>query len=88
MKRYDFDWRDQRPTESPTGDYVLYSDFEKLVEALKFYAEQKSYSTDYDTSENGFIRRCVLYGDIEELNQSFGVAGMRARQALKELEIK
>lgn len=74
--------------EDPKGAYVLHSDFEKLVEALKFYADYMNYSIDSDTSEMGFTRRCVLYKDIEERNEVSGLAGYRARQTLKELGLE
>ena len=70
------------------GDYVKYEDVKVLIEALKYYADKNQYSTDYASSENGFIRRCILYGDIEEINQSHGVGGRRAREALTKLGIK
>ena len=79
----------------PNGStVVLASDFdqtirerdariEKLVEALKYYADPMNYSIDYDTSEMGFSRRCILYGDIEQRNEASGLAGERARKALE-----
>lgn len=59
---------------------------EKALEALKFYGNYMNYSIDYDTSNNGFSRRCILYSDIEERNEVSGLAGMRARKAIKEIE--
>lgn len=58
---------------------------EKLVKALEFYADYMNYSADYETSQNGFSRRCILYSDIEERNEATGLAGKKARQALEEL---
>jgi len=57
---------------------------ERLRAALQYYADYMNYSVDYDTSDNGFVRRCVLYGDIEERNESSGLAGRRARTALSQ----
>ena len=55
---------------------------EILVKALEFYADYMNYSIDYDTNHNGFTRRCILYSDIEERNESSGLAGQRARKSL------
>lgn len=57
-----------------------------LEEALSFYADYMNYSVDYDTSQNGFSRRCVLYSDIEERNEATGLAGRRARATLAEVQ--
>lgn len=58
---------------------------EVAVEALEFYGDYMNYSVDYDTSQNGFSRRCVLYSDIEERNEATGLAGRKAREALAEI---
>ena len=55
---------------------------QELEVALGFYADYMNYSIDYDTSNHGFSRRCILYSDIEERNAATGLAGKRARQAL------
>lgn len=55
-------------------------------EALKFYADYMNYSIDYDTSKNGFSRRCILYRDIEERNEAIGLAGRRAREAQAKIQ--
>lgn len=53
---------------------------EDAEKALEFYANYMNYSVDYDTSNNGFSRRCILYSDIEERNEATGLAGKRARE--------
>jgi len=63
---------------------ALIEENEKLRAALEFYADYMNYSIDYDTSNHGFSRRCILYSDIEERNAATGLAGKRARQALAE----
>lgn len=88
MKRYYYDQDEKRMLEWPEGQYVKYSDVEELIEALKFYADYMNYSIDSDTSQMGFTRRCVLYKDIEERNECSGLAGMRAREALKKLGVE
>jgi hypothetical protein len=77
-------------TQAEKIGYEVFAKFEKLQrenqilrEALKFYADYINYSVDYDTSQNGFSRRCVLYKDIEERNEATGLAGRTAREALK-----
>lgn len=69
--------------ETHGGKFVKFEDVLPLIEALKFYGDQKNYSTDYETSQNGFSRRCILYSDIQEINDSHGVAGKTARETLK-----
>jgi hypothetical protein len=66
------------------GFLAAQAEAEKLAKALEFYADYMNYSVDYDTSQNGFSRRCVLYKDIEERNEATGLAGQRARAALAE----
>lgn len=63
---------------------ALASEVERLRSELSFYADYMNYSIDYDTSNHGFSRRCILYSDIEEKNEATGLAGKRARQALSE----
>lgn len=58
---------------------------ERCKEVLRYYGNHMNYSVDYDTSQMGFSRRCILYGDIEQRNEATGLAGMRARAALKDL---
>lgn len=58
---------------------------ERAKEVLRYYGNYMNYSVDYDTSQMGFSRRCILYGDIEQRNEMTGLAGMRARKALKDL---
>ena len=77
---------------SPERMLEIYSHIEKLEAenkrfrgALEFYANKKSYSNDHDEHAL-FSRWCILYGDIEEINDSVGYAGKRAREALKESE--
>lgn len=65
---------------------VLRKKADRLVQALEFYADYMNYSLDYETSGNGFSRRCILYSDIEERNEATGLAGRRAREALQEFK--
>ncbi len=51
----------------------------EVMPVLEFYGDYMNYSIDYDTSQNGFTRRCILYSDIEERNEASGLAGKRAR---------
>lgn len=62
---------------------ALLADREQLRETLKFYADYMNYCIDYETNHNGFTRICILYKDIEERNEVTGLAGKRARAALK-----
>ncbi len=56
---------------------------EMQSEALKFYADIKNWSVDYvREEENGFRTRTIMYGDLEEINDSTGHSGRRAREAL------
>ena len=52
-------------------------------EALEFYADKKKWSLEYDEYNRGFSRWCIMYGDLEEINEHVGYCGLRAREALK-----
>lgn len=57
-----------------------------LVEALEYYGDRKSWSKDHEEYDRGFSRWCILYGDTEEINDSVGYSGWRARTALATLK--
>lgn len=84
LKRYDFYNPGSIPlVQSDNGQYVLFSDVEHLVEALKFYANRMSYSLDdYRGISGEMSYRNILHGDMEEVNCATQFAGRRARQAL------
>ncbi len=60
---------------------------ETYKKALEFYANEMSYSIDdYRGISGEMITRCILYSDCEERNDVYSYAGLRARQALSEVE--
>lgn len=58
---------------------------QKMMEALRFYGDKKSYSKDH-TEYELFSRWCILYGDVEEINDSVGYGGRRARQTIEDVK--
>jgi predicted RNase H-like nuclease (RuvC/YqgF family) len=63
--------------------WKLVEENKRLREALEFYANEMNYSVDdYRGISGEMIRRCVLNKDLEERNDVYSYAGMRARQAL------
>ena len=62
----------------------LIDELEDYRAALEFYANKRSYSCDHDNSL--FSRWCILYGDVEEINDSVGYAGKRAREVFGEIQ--
>lgn len=57
---------------------------DSLKETLQYYADKSKWSTDY-VEGSEMMRRVILYGDQEEINESVAISGLRAREALKQL---
>lgn len=80
--------------QAATQNYADKCEIEKLKkqneimrEALSFYANEMNYSIDdYRGISGEMINRCILYTDCEERNDVYIYAGIRARQALKDVE--
>lgn len=91
VKRYDLHRHGEIMEQQSDGDYVHFSDYEKLKaqleraeEALKFYANEMNYSIDDYHGISGEMRtRCVLYSDCEERNDVYSYAGRRSREYFK-----
>lgn len=75
-----------------TTHVIPYREYKKLLElldvakdSLLFYGQEKNWSTDHDYFNNGYARFNICHGDIEEINNSVGFSGRRAREALREI---
>ena len=68
--------------ESPEGDWVKFSDFEKVVKALRFYAKPGAISATVED----YGQSCHLE-ENNDISSDCSV-GAKARQTLKELEIE
>jgi hypothetical protein len=69
----------------------MQSKIDLLIDALGFYSYEFNYAMDDYYGQCGEMRkRCVLYKDLEEINDVYSYAGFKARQALAEFrkEIK
>lgn len=86
--------------ESLKGEYVLYSDIEPLIEAIKTYAKKENWTFSRTSEERGYPVRIykeeLNIEDLEvlEWEDSFGAkvpveySGKTAREALAKLGIK
>ena len=57
---------------------------DKLIEALKFYADTES----WDWVMNPLLSRLLKVEDYEDFGEGRAIAGKKAREVLKELEIE
>lgn len=59
----------------------------KTARALSFYANPMNYSLDdYRGVSGEMLTRCILYSDIEEINDISGIAGKLARARMSEMK--
>lgn len=104
VKRYDFSGQYMEMKQCENGEYVLYSDYEKLKAQLEkaeavisFYGDENSWYLQKDPVTGSEIRRSIEFFDTE----SFGFqdtpesrnilkvfGGKRAREYFKEKEQK
>lgn len=60
---------------------------QKTAQALAFYANPMNYSLDdYRGVSGEMLTRCILYSDIEEINDISRIAGKLARARMSEMK--
>lgn len=65
---------------------TLKQQLEIAVGTLRFYGDEMNYTIDdYHGISGEMRRRCVLYKDVEERNDVYSYAGLRARAALAKI---
>lgn len=63
----------------------LKAKLEKAEKVIEFYADEMNYSVDdYRGISGEMTTRCILYSDLEERNDVYRYAGLRARKFLEE----
>jgi hypothetical protein len=92
VKRYDIKHErneygtfDSDIEEDPQGDYVKYTDIEKVVNTVKFYADKKNYKEGSGKSEFENAGGEIIEHETVAIWEDNGA---EARQTLKELGIE